>query len=294
LRYKSDLPQELVALPRWLRWEPRTVNGKTTKIPITVNGKPASTTDASTWTTYDNVKEFDHLGFVFTKDDGLLGIDLDHVLLDTVLCMWARSIVHDSDSYTEISPSGQGLHIIGFGASPGWLPHRIDMPSGAGLEIYTEGRYFTMTGNVFEGRSKLNEIETENIFDFLRPEPSAHFEPNRPQTYPGERLQVSVHDVVSGLREGRRIAHPFHDSSTGSNFMIDKSGLTWRCWRHSCTGNALHLLGQKHGIIGCGDRPTREQWREIFAKAREEGMIVDEDVVTFEETKAKIRELLNK
>jgi hypothetical protein len=88
---------------------------------------------------------------------------------------------------------------------------------------------------------------------------------------------LGVHDVVSRTRYpgGARREHPFHGSDTGANFMIDDGGDTFRCWRHDCTGNALHLVGIEQGIIDCGEwlpgGLDTDTWREIFAAAREAG-----------------------
>lgn len=71
----------------------------------------------------------------------------------------------------------------------------------------------------------------------------------------GDGVGLAVHDVLSAgsCPGGVRVAHPFHGSDTGANFIIDASGETWRCWRHDCTGNALHLVGIDEGIISCGE-----------------------------------------
>jgi hypothetical protein len=264
---------ELTALPRWVRWNYLEVNGKCTKVPMTVDNKSASTTDSSTWTTYETIASFDRIGFVFCREDNLVGVDLDHVLDERrELCAWARSLVEKLDSYTEVSPSGRGLHVIARGAKPDWLPSRLDMPGGAGLEVYDHGRYFTMSANVFEGRTELKEAVLEKVFAPMRPPDEPQPQRRGPAT---SQLEVSCHDVAPGYREGRRSAHPFHGSTSGQNFQIDRGGLTWRCWRHGCTGNALHLLGQKSGVIGCGEMPSREQWRSIFDEARK-GKLVPE------------------
>lgn len=42
---------------------------------------------------------------------------------------------------------------------------------------------------------------------------------------------VSAHQATPGLSEGKRIAHPIHGSSTGSNFMMNDGGQTYTCWR---------------------------------------------------------------
>ena len=86
---------------------------------------------------------------------------------------------------------------------------------------------------------------------------------------------IDIGDVLTGYTEGVRTEHPFHGSDTGANFLIDEGGETWRCWRHNCTGNALHLAGMEQGIIECGEWDgtglDTETWREIFTAAREAG-----------------------
>lgn len=249
---------------------------KRTKIPLTKKGTPASTTDPATWFTYDEVRSHEKVGFVFTKDDHMVAIDLDHVLENRhPLHSWVDGIVRDCSSYTEVSPSGTGLHTIGAGIKPGWLRSRVDMPEGSSIEVYDSGRYFTMTGDVFEGYSEFREIDVARVFDFLKPSfrQQSMLGTNKP--FNGSHLRVSVHQIVGEFREGQNSAHPFHGSTTGSNFMVDKGGETWRCWRHGVTGNALHLLGQRDRIIECGEKPSGEKWREIIEIAKKEGLIPD-------------------
>ena len=86
---------------------------------------------------------------------------------------------------------------------------------------------------------------------------------------------LDVRDVLTGYSEGVWTEHPFHGSETGANFMVDGDGETFRCWRHDCTGNALHLVGVEQGVIDCGEWAhgglNTDTWREIFAAAREAG-----------------------
>lgn len=97
-----------------------------------------------------------------------------------------------------------------------------------------------------------------------------------------EDVDLDVHDVLFSAEypTGERTEHPVHGSSTGTNFQVDEDGETWRCWRHGCTGNALHLIGMQNDVIDCGDWDngglTTETWRDIFAAAREEGYDVGE------------------
>lgn len=73
-------------------------------------------------------------------------------------------------------------------------------------------------------------------------------------------LPLRVTDVLPGIEPGGRVPHPFHGSSTGGNFGVDEDGYTCRCesGRHNVsagnvTGNAYHIIAQRHGILECGD-----------------------------------------
>lgn len=60
-------------------------------------------------------------------------------------------MVNQCHTYVEVSPSGDGLHLIFLGSKPEGAAK-----SRKGLEeMYDHGRYFTVTGNVFEGHDQL-------------------------------------------------------------------------------------------------------------------------------------------
>lgn len=124
-------------------------------------------------------------------------------------------------------------------------------------------------------------VSAERIVEVLIEDPE--IEEPTPDLNPGTRehenddVDLDVHDVLFSAEypEGERTAHPVHGSKTGTNFQVDSGAETWRCWRHGCTGNALHLIGMQHGIIDCGEWDSgglgTETWREIFQAAREDG-----------------------
>ena len=123
----AALPPELLVLPQWVVWKRVMKPGasKATKIPYSARtGAPASTTDASTWATFDAAvaastanEAFAGIGFVFTAGDPYVGIDLDNCIdaKSGELTAEAKSIVTAIDSYTERTPSGNGLHIVARG-----------------------------------------------------------------------------------------------------------------------------------------------------------------------------------
>lgn len=105
------------------------------------------------------------MGFVLSWADRLVCIDLDHALRDGELRPWAQRIVDQlPKTYIEVSPSGTGLHIWGFGSlERGRRIRRGD----SSIEIYDRGRYITVTRQPFKGApSKLADL-TRVIDDLL-------------------------------------------------------------------------------------------------------------------------------
>lgn len=144
-RAKAKPPAELTRGRRWVRHSAR-------KVPLTTASTPASSTDPATWTTYEEARRSSvgaGLGCVLTGD-GIVCLDLDHCL-DTggqPLPWAARLLERVPRTWTEISPSGDGLHVWGRAdftggrkvARPGWR-----------AEVYGSGRYITVTGRPYEG-----------------------------------------------------------------------------------------------------------------------------------------------
>lgn len=153
----ESIPQELRDVPQWVvhrRKQPR----DPTNVSVA-----ASVSDPRTWGTYEQAltasasSRCDGIGFVFTDGDPYVGIDLDDCFDPATgnLKESAREIVDRIDSYTERSVSGTGLHVIARGSPPprGRHPH--------GLGIFATARYFTVTGNVFEGRDTIYDRDRE-------------------------------------------------------------------------------------------------------------------------------------
>lgn len=168
----QKIPAELRDRPQWVVWRMENRDGKPTKIPFSpATGKPASSTDPATWTTFSEAVSahdrggFSGIGFVFSKDDPFAGVDLDHVRdpqAGTVE-QWARDMVKRLNSYAELSQSETGAHIIIRGKVPG------DRRRKGKIEMYDAGRYFCMTGlqlagtpaSVEDRQTVLNEIHAE-------------------------------------------------------------------------------------------------------------------------------------
>ncbi len=190
----DNIPDE-IKIPevrRWVLWKLTEVldkKGKTVLRKLPYQGKSgylAKANDPKTWCSYDEaLKAYqdkitltytekgkapvklqggpDGIGFElgFEKNTGknYFGIDLDG-LLTPEKWKWATEIIKALDSYTEISPSGKGVHILGIGTkSPGQTGTNCRK---LGVEVYDKTHYFTATGNHFEGSPfTLNNREEE-------------------------------------------------------------------------------------------------------------------------------------
>lgn len=180
----ANLPLELRALRQWVVAQP-----STSKAPINAQtGNVASPTNPDTWSSFDTcefvVREFPDMavGFVLSKDDPFTIIDLDNPFRRKdkttiaegdsdypVACQRAerhQSIAEALPSYTELSISGSGLHIIVRGVIPRGV--RRD-----GVEVYCAERYMICTGNVVK---QLPITEQQDVLDKLYAEMSRHDE----------------------------------------------------------------------------------------------------------------------
>jgi putative DNA primase/helicase len=144
----ESIPRELSVRPQWVVW--KAVGDKPDKIPYSARtGRRASSTDLLTWATFQDALEayengrYAGVGFVFSSADPYTGIDLDNCVdEDGEIALWALEIVRYFDSYTELSATGSGLHIIVRGEVPNRRKGEV--------EVYSSKRFFTVTGHVVE------------------------------------------------------------------------------------------------------------------------------------------------
>lgn len=149
----NKIPEELKKVSQWV-----CVN-RTDKIPKNpANGKNAKSNDPKTWGTFEQAVKacetfgFEYIGFEFAN--GYFGIDLDHCM-DKV--DFIDEFVETLQSYTEISRSGDGIHIICKGRLPEGNRRK------GNVEMYSEGRYFILTGNIYNEKYRSINEATESV-----------------------------------------------------------------------------------------------------------------------------------
>jgi primase-polymerase (primpol)-like protein len=146
---QTTIPEILCEREQWVCWKKTQRDGNTTKIPVTPGGGGfASSTDPETWAGFEIALEYaqtgnaDGVGFVFTDDDPIVGVDLDDCRDPETgeVDSEAQDIIERLDSYTEISPSGTGYHVLIEGELPEGRNRR------GHIELYDRARFFTVTG----------------------------------------------------------------------------------------------------------------------------------------------------
>jgi len=150
-RPEDELVPDLKDRDQWLCW--RYNSGR--KPPVDpLSGRFVDATDRSNWDSFDSASEYadrvgavDGVGYCLSSGDGVVVIDLDDCLRDSMLIDgWALDIIEDIDSYTERSPGGSGLHVLA-NADIGTYGKAADEE----LEIYDARKYFTYTGEHIDG-----------------------------------------------------------------------------------------------------------------------------------------------
>jgi putative DNA primase/helicase len=156
---------------------------------------------------------------VFTRDGRVVGVDFDHCRHPRTRAIDPQvlSSVKRLDSYTEISPSGTGLHVYVLGALPPGRRKRLR------IEMYDSERYFCVTGSHLPGTPTTIE-ERSDVLAALHAET---FGPPIPPAYPTPSplaRQVTRSDAALLMR--------IRFSRNGKRFA--------RLWRGDITGYASH------------------------------------------------------
>lgn len=211
----EKIPEELRPLKQWglykKIWQPE--RNKYTKIPHNaVNGREGKSNDPTYWTDFDTARfamdkfNMDGLGFYFKAP--YVGIDVDHV--EGEINRWrigdteeniVSEFMSQTNSYTEVSLSGTGIHILVKGKIPGDRRRKGD------IEMYESGRFFAMTGNAIGSHHIINKpkasqlkflydkyLKTDNV---IRLNPQTEITPN---DLPEDEIIRRAEDSRTGKR----------------------------------------------------------------------------------------------
>lgn len=167
-----NIPQELRNYKQWICWKYQKTreNKKATKVPFSpITGFEIGHNSSELFGSFEEACKVSHMfngvGFFLTKEDPFSFIDLDDTNGNQEILNFQKDVYNRFDSYSEVSPSGNGLHIIVKG----------EVPSGVNskqykTEIYSNMRYMTMTGCIYRNAQIKDCNQLLNVLHkFLKP-----------------------------------------------------------------------------------------------------------------------------
>ena len=233
-----NFPSELKSIKQWLVWrfEDNPTGKKPRKVPYYVSGnrrtgKQGSDDDRAALATYQAASdavasgEYTGLGFALLPGDGLVGIDLDGITESAERAERAQRIIDACDSYTEHSPSGNGVHIFCRGTTETFKSNLL------GIEVFSGSQFLTMTGQPYGDPRPMRDVPADTFQKLKRTvrkqshdEPAPAPKPHAPTT--GDK----IHDALAyvspdcGYDEWLRVGMALHSE-------LGDSGLgVWDSW----------------------------------------------------------------
>ena len=171
----GGIPDDIRAHPDWVLWGYIFEDGVWKKMPFTTSIKRASTSDPTTWASFDDVWDFAMLnpdygiGIVLTKN--IDGIDLDDCrdAATGALTEIANKTLTVVDGYAEVSPSGTGIklftisNLAASSQKKGIKDNLGEKETQIDIELYKHntGRFFTVTGHALNGHNALPMFEQD-------------------------------------------------------------------------------------------------------------------------------------
>lgn len=204
MEFAKNVPDALAILPQWVCWGAK---GKPRKMPFDPRtGSPAKAGKPETWADFQTAAQavdagrFEGVGFEFDAASCVVGIDFDHCLHDGKCDPWVEAWVKKLDSYTEISPSGEGLHVFCSAHLPGQAIKRKE------AEMYDRGRYFTMTGRLYGPEKPLRAAQDTVNALYAELQARAQKQQERPTEKPTAApggVDIEDAPLIAKMKKGR-------------------------------------------------------------------------------------------
>lgn len=207
----ENIPNELKNCKQWVNYKlvKKTLKDGTvkyTKPPCNSSGELIAINNTDNFDDFNTVKVaigggVAGVGFVFTELDNYIGVDLDNVVVDGEISHEAMMIIKLLDSYTELSVSKTGVHIICKGAF-----NQVKNRKGH-IEIYSKDRYFTVTGDIVGTQKRIHDrsAELQELHDLylldtnLLDTNTINYTPSRATDKTDDKY------LLDGLKHGKRL-----------------------------------------------------------------------------------------
>jgi hypothetical protein len=206
----ENFPKELQRHDQWVVWK-----GKKIPYDPTRPNSKAKVTDPYSWGSFNQVNnayiEGGWLGVGFVlSGNGIAGVDIDRCVIDGEPSKEALQLLADLDAaYIEFSPSGNGLRAFGFVNQP--IKGVRGQLNGLAIELYTKGRYLTVTGHYIKNEPFRVLNSFEELAEKIRRRPTEDTESNSSVTSVtsvssvGEHFAFPVSTVPTGVGQRHRV-----------------------------------------------------------------------------------------
>lgn len=295
----NNIPMELKNHDNWVLYDKTKQPYNPLKADLKVLAKP---NDKSTWTSFDvayralqaHSELYTGLGFVFTKDCGLVAVDFDTMrdpesgeLLECV-----RTSIDLLDSYTELSMSGYGFHVIVKAEiALNWNKQKlknvncpiirpdIDPKNGKRriknnipqnkipeIEVYNNNRYFALTFNIFENRTLIHERQ-DQLQAFYNAYTSQRVDTRETSTLPlksnARHLTGDFKDYLTiGLKKDTTFLKIWNgEARTGDESADDLALMNKLAYWCSCDNEAMANAFVKSPFYSQKDAGHRKKWQ---------------------------------
>ncbi len=267
----SLLPHEMRTARRWILWKsiPQGDGKKPRKVPFYADatprhGKLDTPEDHSKFVTFDAAVsalsrgDYAGLGFALGPDGSgrfWQGVDLDGIGQRPEL----KEIAKRLPGFVETSPSGNGVHAIGYGREFAAMGSNV-----SGIEAYSAGRYFTVTGQRI-GDGRVADI-AQFVDDELRPRHGAHKAVGKPAKAQPKPLPVAAVSPVAALPADplQAVSPGVRETLTDALRYLDADSYT--TW--TSVGHALKPLGEPGRQLWLNWSATSVKFNRIEAEAK--------------------------
>jgi hypothetical protein len=293
----ENFPNALRTSLKWLVWSPqRKPDGDFTKIPLNPNfapsgvGKKARSNSPDTLgslelatQTYERFQSviqpetgmrLGGLGYVNQGD--FLAIDFDDCLTDGKPNAEVAELVEELNSYTEISPSGNGLKIlleIPDGLKVNTTKKKLNFRGLAEAEAWTQGKYTTLTGHLYAPH--LNEIRRNDgaVRAFLAgiEKQGKDTPPPQTQTSSGGLYVPPPTERDWTEAEVRQMLN--HVSADVGNDDWVKIGMALKTWDPSERGRAVFVNWSATAPNRFDDRDANTRWNSFSPQGNGAGRV---------------------
>ena len=262
----EKLPESLKDDAHFLLWRYETVNGRRTKVPYNIRGIRTDATKPDNGSSFSAVeKAFDNGGYSgigFIIERRFSAVDIDHCVTNGELSDLAKDIIGILDSYTEFSPSGNGVRIImdtsgiEFDKTRYYVNNRkIE------VEVYTGKKFASVTGNAI--REKPIRICGGEFVSFMdeymrKPEPE-----RKEALAPGSFLSdESVLSLAMNAANGEKFRKLWDGDTTGYPSHSEAELALCSVLAFYCGGDIEQVDRIYRGSKLCNDKWNREDYRQ--------------------------------